>query len=1527
MVSSKKSVFVVLILVVVLIFSGISILSSELSSSTHVNKQTFAIKHSIVFQLDHDDFVPVQAAPDSGQKSISVPYNGSISLMVTFSFANQSRLNALLYNLSNPNSPEYHRFITRSQFASNFSVSPEVYSQAASYFSQYSTLSVKTYPDRVSLEVTGPAKEIGDLFNTRIVEERNDSSRYFAEFTPELPEPLAHYVSQVTGLSNNFLQTQQNTPGKRVVLPEYKMSSVDGGYPIPINGSNGSGVQYIYGSDLQVAYDEQSLFNITYPANEVIATILWAGKNSSDVSVGAFDPSDIYAYYNATLPSYEPHAKVFGIPLNGAAKPGISASYDVTGANDENTLDLEMVGSTAPGASIYNVYGPNATSLSIDSAFAFILNPNSTYPALNNVSVITNSWGGTDNNNSVWYQYLQEAQARGITVLASSGDSGDNNASSKYVGSNVEFPSAMAYNNFGVTAVGGDTLTLTNNLHILNETAWYISSVDSADRGPAGSTGGISSIFKEPVWQINSEANKIIDGEGRGVPDISALANNTIVYITVNGTSYYGNPNFFLFWGTSVASPVEAGIVAEMDAVLNHYNQSNLGYLNPLIYSLANEQVTPMSNTLYTGYITTGSYNSTLPTLPFYNVMYGRNHIYNATYGYNLVTGWGSIDAYNFTMYVLNINRSLSPNVLKGVDDKLTLNNLNVTSYEYNTTTGTYNIINTQYNASIQQNLFLANQLGAPIYWIQNVVYINGSQETGWVVNYTGWVVYPFFGQYPSQTVYEYNFPLGKTIFMPHTFNVRTWITNLSEPMKQTVIFEINSHIITLPVPGAAYIIDAQNYSYAWQGHTYYNGPYPDNKYYGGLDPQFGLVGGPSSGLGVFGKSTSGSVSAYIELMNTNSYVSARTKVFNESIDETGETAHFLNFVNVNESSWTISVNKDNLSQGIVDYGPASAQYDQIFRENGLPSGTEWYVNLSNSQTFSSTKSTISFSEPNGTYSYTIATSDKTYEPFPSSGSLKVNGTSVSKSVSFSEVKYVITFAESGLPIGTTWYVTLNGTTLSSKTNTITFSMTNGTYTYLIGNISRYSVSPTSGSITVNGSNISKAITFSPVKITVVKYSVTFTESRLLSGSTWTLVFNGNTYTLTNTSYTFQVPNGTYSYSATSKDYKDLSGSVTVNGKSQFVTLSFVSQTYMVTFTESGLSSGTIWYVNITESNGTTYNSGPISATSYSFNLTNGSYTYTIATSDHTYESSAASGSFTVNGKNLTISVTFTEVKYSLTFTEFGLPSGKSWTLVFDGHSYTSISASYEFYVFQEPNGTYSYFANSTDYKDLSGSVTVNGASQSVILTFVLQTYSVTFTESGLPSGTIWYVNLSDRIDSGVISGTSYSFSFTNGTYSYTIATSDHTYEPSPLSGWLTVKGSSVSESVVFSMVYSVNFTESGLPSGAIWYVNITASSGIVYDSGAISGTSYSFSLTNGSYTYTIGKISGYNISTSSGPLTVKGKNLFQSITFSSVSSTTPPLKKPSTPTSNTDLYIIIGAVAAVAVIGAVVTLMMRKKK
>ena len=289
--------------------------------------------------------------------------------------------------------------------------------------------------------------------------------------------------------------------------------------------------------------------------------------------------------------------------------------------------------------------------------------------------------------------------------------------------------------------------------------------------------------------------------------------------------------------------------------------------------------------------------------------------------------------------------------------------------------------------------------------------------------------------------------------------------------------------------------------------------------------------------------------------------------------------------------------------------------------------------------------------------------------------------------------------------------------------------------------------------------------------------------------------------------------------------------------------------TYTATFTELGLQSGRIWYVNVTESNGTVYDSGAITGSSYSFSLANGSYTYTIATSDKIYEPSQPSGSFTVSGATVSESTTFSAVKYLVTFTESGLPSGSTW--------YVNITES----------------SNGTTY------------------------------------------------NSGLITSSTYTLSLSNGSYTYTIATSNKTFEPSPSSGSLKVDGSPESESVSFIELYTVAFSESGLPSGTPWSVTLNGTT--------LSSTTntITFSIANGTYSYIIGNISGYNISKSSGSLTVNGKNLSESVTFSSVPSITPPPKKPSIPTSNNDLYIIIGAVAAVAVVGAVVTIMIRKRK
>ena len=125
------------------------------------------------------------------------------------------------------------------------------------------------------------------------------------------------------------------------------------------------------------------------------------------------------------------------------------------------------------------------------------------------------------------------------------------------------------------------------------------------------------------------------------------------------------------------------------------------------------------------------------------------------------------------------------------------------------------------------------------------------------------------------------------------------------------------------------------------------------------------------------------------------------------------------------------------------------------FIENGLPSGTPWSVTL-NETTKSSTTNTITFSEPNGTYSYTIATVNKSYSPSPSSGTFTLNGEPVNLSIIFKFQTYTITFIENGLPPGTNWSVTVNGITKYSTGENITFTLINGTYTYNVNVPSGY---------------------------------------------------------------------------------------------------------------------------------------------------------------------------------------------------------------------------------------------------------------------------------------------------------------------------------------------------------------------------------------------------------------------------------------------------------------------------------------
>ena len=404
----------------------------------------------------------------------------------------------------------------------------------------------------------------------------------------------------------------------------------------------------------------------------------------------------------------------------------------------------------------------------------------------------------------------------------------------------------------------------------------------------------------------------------------------------------------------------------------------------------------------------------------------------------------------------------------------------------------------------------------------------------------------------------------------------------------------------------------------------------------------------------------------------------------------------------------------------------------------------------------------------------------------------------------------------------------------------------------------------------------------------------------------------------------FTVPVGgeyTYIIATTDKNYEPSPtiGSFIVHYGGETVNIKFFPK-YSITFKESGLPPGTEWFINLS----TVVNSGTITNLSYTFSLENGTYSYTIATADRTYKPFKSSGTFTVNGTSLAVPINFTEVTYSVTFIESGLSPGPRWYVnLSNSQTFSSKTGTISF---SESNGTYSYTIATSDktYKPLaySGSFTVNATSMTVPIIFSKITYQVIFVETNLPSGSTWYVNLSNK---QFYSSTTDTISFyePNGTYSYAIVTSDHTYKPSVSSGSFEVNGSSPEIiAVAFKEItYSVTFTESGLSSGTSWSVTLNGTT-------LSSKTStITFALPNGTYSYTIGNVSGYNISKSSGSLTISGNNLTKSITFSQVPSTTPSKNPPSPSSSNTDLYIIIGAVSAVAVAGAVVTIMLRKKK
>lgn len=563
----------------------------------------------------------------------------------------------------------------------------------------------------------------------------------------------------------------------------------------------------------------------------------------------------------------------------------------------------------------------------------------------------------------------------------------------------------------------------------------------------------------------------------------------------------------------------------------------------------------------------------------------------------------------------------------------------------------------------------------------------------------------------------------------------------------------------------------------------------------------------------------------------------------------------------------------------------AAVTYSVSFSERGLPSGLNWQVTVGGvpkSLTTNGVTDTLTWTGvANGSYAYAIPDIPGWHQAtLPYSGSISVSGSSVVEpTLYYAQVFFAVNFTESGLPAGLTWQVrvgsTTEGLTTDGGNDSLIFEDGNGTFSYVIYDVSGWHQTTLAytGSVGVNGAPVTEAT----LLYVQVNYTVTFVESGLPTGTNWSVHLGGATNQSNGTSISFVDPNGTYAfalglvpgyYSATE------SGTAHVTGPGLVVDVRFSQTTYTVTFTESGLPTHTSWSVTLSGVEHTT------TGTATSFVQPNGTYPYTIGLVAG-YVPATRSASVVVSNGSVSVPVPFTIVKYTVTFQETGLPTKKTpaWSLAVGGSLLMSHQTSIQFNV---SNGTYTYLVAGPSGYEVSilapeGTLTVNGASIVQPVQFLKgATTTMTFRESGLAKGSPWCVTVGWTACS---SKTSLAFkNLTPATYDYAVGKITgftivvklgKTYEG--------VNGSTVVPPAVTYTVYytfPVKFTETGLPSGTAWTVS----------AGGFTNTSTTTSLTldlvNGTYGFSIHKVTGYVASPPSGHFPVAGQGVTISITF-----------------------------------------------
>jgi len=532
----------------------------------------------------------------------------------------QADLNRLLAALQNPTSPQFHKWLTPEQFADRFGATPADLATLRQWLEGYGFQIRAVARSRTFIRFDGNAAQVRPAFGADIHRYLLNGVEHYANTgDPSLPANVAPLVLAVGGL-HDFGPHPHHVKiprGKPATAPQYR---------------DGQGGNDLAPGDLGTIYN----FNSLEP--------LGKANGGSGQTVVVIDASDVtQSDLDLYRTTFSQGARALQV-VHPDADPGIVSSPDDWAT--EATMDLEIVSGVVAKAQLVleadaNVW--NGIADAVDNARG---------------QVISMSFGicesDVDPGDAAGYEAVaQEANAQGITMIASSGDAGGAACDTGLIaagatqGFAVNLPASLPE----VTAVGGTTLddgsgsywNSSNDSYggsaksYIPEVVWNDSIGALTPQVFAASGGGASTLFTKPDWQTGSG----VPADGyRDVPDVAlaASAQHDGYVIAMGGVLSTAAGSPYTVGGTSASAPLFAGIVALVNAMV--YDDSS-GNINPILYTIAAggsgasvfHDITSGDNRVICA---AGSPGCASSPLNYYG--------YYAGVGYDQATGLGSVD-------------------------------------------------------------------------------------------------------------------------------------------------------------------------------------------------------------------------------------------------------------------------------------------------------------------------------------------------------------------------------------------------------------------------------------------------------------------------------------------------------------------------------------------------------------------------------------------------------------------------------------------------------------------------------------------------------------------------------------------------------------------------------------------------------------------------------------------------------------------------------------------------------------------